>query len=240
MKRRFQRRLLNDFLKNLHLKFLAENPEQTILFSTFARPAHFKFVNFTSRNSCLCVNHQNIPLKLKVLKSKGITTFRNPDVFIKHYDTNSITKKIKESFEGAVTYEVWKKVVVEVDKNDTSKEFKKMKLITEEKDVKRFACVFQNEATESVKHVYRIGSQFKAQKELRSNLHQGHFYVHMDFAEDYRCRAQHKVQSAYWNTSQVTLHRAVIIIKMVRKSNTRAMSLFRQNHDMMQTLFLVF
>lgn len=49
---------------------------------------------------------------------------------------------MNKSFEGAVTYEVWKKAVVEVDKNETTKEFKKMKLITEEKDVKSFACVF--------------------------------------------------------------------------------------------------
>ena len=95
---------------------------------------------------------------------------------------------MNKSFEGAVTYEVWKKALVEVDKNETTKEFKKMKLITEEKDVKSFACVFQNEATEFAKHVYWIGCQFKAQKELRSNLHQDHFHVHMGFAGDYRCR----------------------------------------------------
>ena len=48
---------------------------------------------------------------------------------------------------------MWKKVVVEVDKNGTTKELKKMKPITEENDVKSFACVFQNEATKFVKHV---------------------------------------------------------------------------------------
>ena len=75
-------------------------------------------------------------------KPKRITTFSDPDVFIKHYDTNSITKKINESFEGAITYKVWKTVLVEVGKNNTTKEFKKMKLITEEMDAKSFACVF--------------------------------------------------------------------------------------------------
>ena len=32
----FQRQLLNNFLKNLHLTFLVKNPKQTIPFSTFA------------------------------------------------------------------------------------------------------------------------------------------------------------------------------------------------------------
>ena len=71
----------------------------------------FQALSFTSGSSCYCVKHQNILLKVKVLKSKEITTFSNPDVFIKHYDTNSITKKIN-SFEGAVTYKAWKKVVI--------------------------------------------------------------------------------------------------------------------------------
>ena len=35
----------------------------------------------------------------------------------------------------------------------------------------------------------------------------------MGFVEDYRCRAQQEVQSAYWNTSQVTLHPAVVYYK---------------------------
>lgn len=84
----------------------------------------FQALSFTSGSSCYCVKHQNILLKVEVLKSKEITTFSNSDVFIKHYDTNSITKKIN-SFEGAVTYKAWKKVVVEVHRNDTNKEFKK-------------------------------------------------------------------------------------------------------------------
>ena len=109
--RRFQSWLFNDFLKNLYLKFLPKKPEQTIPFPTFAplTTAHFKLVKFTLRSSCLCVKHQNILLKLKVVNSKGITTFSNSNVFIKHYDTNSITKKINKSCERAVTYEVWKK-----------------------------------------------------------------------------------------------------------------------------------
>ena len=59
-----------------------------------------------------------------------------------------------------------------------------MKLITEQKDLKSFACAFSNETAEFAEHVYRIGCQFKARKELRSSLHQGYFYVQKDFAED--------------------------------------------------------
>ena len=98
-----------------------------------------------------------------------------------------------------------------------TKQFKNMKLITEEKDVKRFACVFQNEATEFANLVYRIRIQFKPQEAsfnlasrpflpqtcfeviFPSTLHEGHFYIHMGFADDYRCTAQQEVHPAYWN-----------------------------------------
>ena len=44
-----------------------------VLFLTLARmrPPHYKLVNFTSRNSCLCIKHSNFALKLKILERKG-------------------------------------------------------------------------------------------------------------------------------------------------------------------------
>ena len=35
----------------------------------------------------------------------------------------------------------------------------------------------------------------------------------MDFAEDYRCRSQQEVQSAYWSPEQVTIHSVVFYYK---------------------------
>ena len=35
----------------------------------------------------------------------------------------------------------------------------------------------------------------------------------MDFAEDYKCQSQDEIQSAYWNTTQVTIHPAVVYYK---------------------------
>ena len=35
----------------------------------------------------------------------------------------------------------------------------------------------------------------------------------MDFAEDYRCRYQNEIQSAYWSSTQVTIHPMVIYFK---------------------------
>ena len=36
----------------------------------------------------------------------------------------------------------------------------------------------------------------------------------MDFAEDYRCRSQDEIQSAYWSPTQVTIHPVVAYYKV--------------------------
>ena len=56
----------------------------------------------------------------------------------------------------------------------------------------------------------RVFTQYKAQKTLKENLKDGHVAIHLDIAEDYRCRPQEEVKSAYWNKSTVTLHPAVV------------------------------
>ena len=62
-------------------------------------------------------------------------------------------------------------------------------------------------------HVNRVYTEFKQQKNLKDNLPDNHVYIHMDFAEDYRCRSQNEIQSAYWSPTQVTIHPVVMYYK---------------------------
>lgn len=50
-----QKRVLNDLLSNLHLKFRSENPDIKINVSTFGsyRPKNIKLVHYSSRKTCL-------------------------------------------------------------------------------------------------------------------------------------------------------------------------------------------
>ena len=63
-----QKRVLSDYLSNFYEKFVAENTNVKISFSTFARmrPTNFVLANFANRQSCLCVQHRNMSLKLKI------------------------------------------------------------------------------------------------------------------------------------------------------------------------------
>ncbi|CAC5379205.1 unnamed protein product [Mytilus coruscus] len=67
-------------------------------------------------------------------------------------------------------------------------------------------CEFQQ-------HVSRVRIQYKALTNLKENLPAGNAIVQMDFAENFSCCSADEVQSAYWNSSSVTLHPVVVYYK---------------------------
>lgn len=89
IKSHIQKRVLNDYLSNLHQKFVPENTDWKCSFATFVRltPKNFVFATFLSRKTCLCTQHQNYALKLKMQK-KYITIPTRPEMFVKYSDDN--------------------------------------------------------------------------------------------------------------------------------------------------------
>ena len=85
-----QKYIPNDYLENLHIKFLAENPTVHISYSTFTRMRLKEMipVSYSSRKTCLCEKHQNFSLKLVPLKNRQLINTVNPDVFRKSYTTD--------------------------------------------------------------------------------------------------------------------------------------------------------
>ena len=51
----------------------------------------------------------------------------------------------------------------------------------------------------------------------------------MDFAEDYRCRSQKKIQSTYWSPTQVTMHLVVMYYKKLSKNRNHQNFVFISN-----------
>jgi len=72
---------------------------------------------------------------------------------------------------------------------------------------------------EFTEHVQRVKAQHAAISTLKENLPQGHVMIQMDFAENFACDSADEVQSAYWNSSVVTLHPVVTYFK--DESNTQ-------------------
>ena len=96
---KIQKRVLNDYLHNLHSKFFLENPEIKIsraLFCKF-RPKHILLANFCSRKTWLYSRHQNIALKLRSLHNQGAQLRKNPDVMIKNISDEEIRLSLEKS-----------------------------------------------------------------------------------------------------------------------------------------------
>ena len=158
---KIQKRILNDYLSNLYDKFVAEYPEARLSFASFCRmrPSNYLLVNFTTQTTCLCTRHQNMALKLKSLKLLKIVVTQNPDVFVKQ-NTNAavdaVIRKITETGEDKIAYDMWKKVKVQTGNGVKEK----MKLVREEENKDVFVEIFKNEVAEFRAHVNRIKNQY--------------------------------------------------------------------------------
>ena len=190
-----QKRVLNDYLSNLHQKFVSEHTNMSCSFTAFTRmrPKNFVLAKFANRRTCPCTQHQSYALKLEMLRKYGGIP-ANPEAFVKYSDQkiSSIIDNIKQQ---DFTYDIGKKVEV-VYKGKTSK---KMKMITQTISHAQFKALLQKDTATFRSHISRIAALFREQKYLKENLPPNHVYMHMDFADDYRCRSQNDIQSAYWS-----------------------------------------
>ena len=192
-----QTRILNDYLKNLHKKYCIEFPGKKICRALFCslRPKNVKLAQFTNKIECLCIYHQNIALKLKALNISS-----TPDHAVKEYTDEELMSRVPAT--GPVKYYMWERVKEKetlstkcLEKSDTPRAFKE-KLRAE---IRQFHG-----------HVNRVNTQFSAQQDLKASLKDGEVVIHMDFAENYTCKAPNAVQSSYWTPPQLSLHPAVI------------------------------
>ena len=203
-----QKFVLGDYLKNLYLKFKAENEGLKVSFATFcrARPKHVVLVNYAARVTCLCTKHQNFALKLQSLKKHGVTSNTSPDSFAQHTNKEELQEKMKSTInDQTVKFKEWKRMKCDDGKQRT-------KLIETEKDKDSFAEDVAKELEEFKGHAYRVKTQFQLFKQMKESLkyNKDQVCVQMDFAENYSVKEMEEIQSAYWNPESVTLHPVVM------------------------------
>ena len=205
-----QKRILNDYLYNLHAKYLAENPNETVSLTVFnrARPVNFLLANFATRKTCLCPQHQNLALKLKALHNIGMKNSKNPDSFIKAYSDEEIKKMLEDLEVQKIKYREWARV--EVTKSDGTST-KATRVIPREMKKDEFIAMFMEKIEKMRGHVIRVKAQFDAVRELKKKLPFGHTALWLDFAESHECSECEEISSGYWGEKcKVTLLPAVM------------------------------
>jgi hypothetical protein len=206
-----QTRVLNDYLYNLHLKFKSENPHMKIGFTSFCsyRPKHVKLVQFSARRTCLCQKHQNMSLKVKGLKSVGVSTTENPDTLISNNSDEEIIQKLRDCPSDTIKYTQWKRKEVEHKGRMT----KRMMIANLEMPKNEFIDLFTHDLSEFRKHTERVKTQYVQITALKEKMPRDHVLCQMDFAENYSCGHADEIQNAYFDKCSVTLHPVVVYFK---------------------------
>lgn len=190
--------MLTDYLRNLHSKYQAETPNIKVSLSTFARlrPKNILLSAFISRNSCQCIHHQNMALKVQSLRKAGIQISAKPEKFlIRRQELDELLKEIPER----EVYKVWTKVEIEGSKW-------KMMVVEVEEGKDKFIEDLKSQTDQFFYHCERVREQCQQVKTLKEFLPEHEMMVQKDFAENFSCRSLDEVQTAHWNQTTVTIH----------------------------------
>ena len=231
-----QKRILNDSMKNLHAKFLAEQPS-TISYSLFCqlRPFWVVIPRAADRETCLCKLHSNFEFMLMRLIQKQVLT---PSSLESIVESTACDPSSMDCMHGLCTVckdkgvevrndydkneEVWwwqwvtKKESIEKKKGEST-EVRKVQVTVKEKiSGSRYDLMiqFQHRIGNMKRHVYNIRHQYQIYRKLRDNMAETECILHIDFAENYMGKYSSEIQSVHFGGShkQVTLHTGVLYV----------------------------
>jgi len=104
-----------------------------------------------------------------------------------------------------------------------------------------FISMMKTEFVRFAAHIERVSSQYQGVKTMKEKLPKGHVLIQMDFSENYTCSTLEEIQSAYWNSSMVTLHPEVIYYRddndeLCHKSFVHVSEVLNHNDTMVLTI----
>lgn len=212
-KQKFQKRYLNDTMKNLHRKFVSTTCFKPS-YSYFCknRPFWIVYQTLQERQTCLCQKHENanyIVSSLKQLKVVNGTTAKEiaEEMCCEGYKVNCLLRKCHTCVSKSITfnqydcdadvfYNSW------VQKKDTYKDKTgKVKFVKNvvKLRVKTTALSLVNKLldiiTRFMAHEAVIRSQYSALKFLKLNMTETEALLHVDFSENYSCKFGEEIQS---------------------------------------------
>ncbi|KAL2099467.1 hypothetical protein ACEWY4_005947 [Coilia grayii] len=228
-----QRRLLCDFLQNLHIKFVAEHGDVSYTFFCRHRPFLVVKPNAQDRETCQCKTHENLQFMADTLYKHGLLDSKNVDQMADATVCNAISPHdakvcaygdcmackskaypfTKPPSKNEVTLTQWCLV-----KTDSKQEQEKHNTITVKRDVTEtedeIATQFQERLFHFRRHLYNIRWQYKAYRHLRETLTPKDCLIHIDFSENFTCKYATEIQSVHFGGShqQATLHTGVLYV----------------------------
>lgn len=236
-----QKHLMTITLQEAHKVFTEENPDMKIGFTSFRKlkPPQVKRVSETNRRSCLCKTCCNVALKVDALKKftqkvqKQAPSYKSkkelsdatlcthsgtpkpryldrscnecgPQKVIMQY-----TNGLKDVENEKISWYCWEYITI-------LKKGKKKRVtscLAKETSLKTFLDMYSNDLKVLPSHLFRANWQHVQMSECKKNLNQDEVMMVMDYSENYSCRYQHEVQSAFFEPAQVTIHPMMVYYK---------------------------
>ncbi|KAJ8719460.1 hypothetical protein PYW08_011635 [Mythimna loreyi] len=228
-----QKRYLLDTVMNLYKKFITGNFK--ISYQTFCRLRPFWVVkpNAQNRDTCLCIVHSNIDMKLSTLHTANILGYNNHQKLLEElccdrYNVNCLARschtclnknpKYKEfDNRNVIKYKMW------ISERQQIQDFKtkKPRLVTKclkktfEVHPRQLITQLQKDLDKFFEHQRNIVHQYKAIKDLKSNLHCDEVLIHVDFSENYCTKYSEEIQAFHFGGSraQLSLHTVVVYLQ---------------------------
>lgn len=236
-KEKRQKRYLTDTMRNLYKKYLKESPAKSkISYTTFTRlrPFHVISPRAKDRNTCACLIHSN--LRLKVKKLLHLNAIETNDLKSLVADTVCDMKSIDcmygkcnncldidvpttvPNISDLTTWWMWQKKREKKNKiiQGESKEIIVQTTSKEkiEGPISLLIEDFQKDIKRYKKHIFNISQQFVAYNACKNNLMLNEALIHIDFSENYSCKLGEEIQMYHFGSSraQATLHTGVMYI----------------------------
>ena len=183
-----QKRLLNDYIQNIHRKYPAEHHSREISYSLFCMLRPFLVVHPTTqdRETCQCKTRENLSIIANKLKQHNTLHTSNVEVLADgilcepsnkacEYDECAFCKRIVPEVswflqDEMVTYTQWRTVAQPLpnDKETSMNITEKVDITESKQDILE---KFQNSFSKFKRHRYNTFHQFCVCREIRKKMH---------------------------------------------------------------------
>nr|CAI5869414.1 unnamed protein product [Callosobruchus analis] len=200
-------------------------------------PEHHKEVvkkAIFDRNTCACIVHENIDLKLKALKrAKILSTADSHQKLLEMLCCNSYNEKCLErtcndcclkallymefNNDNMILLEQWtnKREMITDHKTNKKRLVTKYKKETVQVLPRDLILKLEVELRTFFRHAFNIVHQYNSIKRLKQSLTEKDVIVHMDFSENFATKYNKEIQAFHFGGSrtQISLHTVVLYLK---------------------------
>ncbi len=223
-----QKRYLCNSIRYLHRKFCEEN-DYVVSYALFCRLRPFWVIDrkLSERDTCLCITHENMKLLSdrlmkdeKILKNVYLDTLIEEQMCCQVVKEECLFRTCEKCYDKIIEcsefngndesfYDLWqKKMEIGRDKKRYKRTVKERVPCKLHELVDRFFQLLPA----YMAHLARIRHQYIAVRELKKNLDDQDYLLHIDFSENYTTKYLREIQAVHFggNRMQITLHTGVI------------------------------